>query len=112
MKTVAFASAKDAASELARIDTERGYPSRGVQVGGGLHVDMDGPEGHGWTDTAAELLIAGDGSAALVVTDEIAAKIDGAIVQERATKWLQAQREQVAAGSPIAVVVADAERVR
>jgi hypothetical protein len=68
----------------AAMDKALGYPRKGVQVGGGIHVPMPetwdgtGDCPPGWARTASEPLMAKDGTAYLAITGLEMALIDPA----------------------------------
>jgi hypothetical protein len=100
MRTKATATARAARDELARLDAELGLPIRGVHVGTGRHVDLDAPGRIGWKRTAGRVITHADGTAAVVVSAEVAARMTGVVVDD--PKWVPLARE----ASPVRDVVA------
>lgn len=75
-KFLVTADKASADTTAAAIDAAIGHPTRGVNVGGGIHVNLDDPAKPGWTLTECQVVTAGDGTACVALTP-LAVQQDG-----------------------------------
>jgi hypothetical protein len=76
-----YATPDACAAAAAVVDQAQGYPSRGVDIGQGIHVGPDG----GWTITYAPCLPSADGSAYAYPADTVSATAIGDAAPEAAS---------------------------